>query len=88
MGKIDRIAEILRKHKQDPRYLLAILLDIQQSENYISNEAMHAVATYLGVSESRVFAVVTFYHTLSLKKRVRRLYESVPVLPAIFAARQ
>jgi len=69
LGKIDRFAEILRKHKQDPRYLLAILLDIQQSENYISNEAMLTVAEYLGVSESRVFAVVTFYHTLSLSKK-------------------
>lgn len=69
MGKIDRIAEILLEHKQDPRYLLAILLDIQQSENYISNDAMRAVAEYLGVSESRVFAVVTFYHTLSLIKK-------------------
>ena len=69
MGEIDRIAEILLEHKQDPRYLLAILLDIQQSENYISNDAMRAVADYLGVSESRVFAVVTFYHTLSLIKK-------------------
>ena len=73
MGKIDRFAEVLHKHKQDPRYLLAILLDIQQSENYISNDAMRAVAEYLGVSESRVFAVVTFYHTLSLKKKGQKI---------------
>lgn len=73
MGEIDRIAEVLHKHKQDPRYLLAILLDIQESENYISNEAMRAAAEYLGVSESRVFAVVTFYRTLSLKKKGRRI---------------
>ncbi|MFA5456733.1 MAG: NAD(P)H-dependent oxidoreductase subunit E, partial [Synergistaceae bacterium] len=73
MGEIDRIAEILHKHKQDPRYLLAILLDIQESENCISIEAMRAAAEYLGVSESRVFAVVTFYRTLSQKKKGRRI---------------
>lgn len=73
MGEIDRIAEVLHKHKQDPRYLLAILLDIQESENYISIEAMRLVAEYLGISESRVFAVVTFYRTLSLEKKGRRI---------------
>ena len=73
MGEIDRIAEILRHYKQDPRYLLAILLDIQESENYISTGAMSAVARHLCVPESRVFAVATFYHTLSLKKKGRKV---------------
>ena len=72
MGEIDRIAEVLHKHKQDPRYLLAILLDIQESEKCISIEAMRATAEYLGISESRVYAVVTFYRTLSRKKKGRR----------------
>ena len=73
MGEIDRVAEVLHKHTQDPRYLLAVLLDIQESENYISIEAMRLVAEYLGISESRVFAVVTFYRTLSLKKKGRKI---------------
>lgn len=73
MGEIDRIAEVLLTYKQDPRYLLAVLLDIQESENYISTEAMRAVAQYLGVSESRVFAVATFYRTLSMKKKGRKI---------------
>ncbi len=85
LGEIDRIAEVLHKHKQDPRYLLAILLDIQESENYISIEAMRAAAEYLGVSESRVFAVVTFYRTLSQKKKAERSYVSAWVLHAISA---
>jgi NADH-quinone oxidoreductase subunit E len=73
LGEIDRIAEVLLTYKQDPRYLLAVLLDIQESENYISTEAMRAVAQYLGVSESRVFAVATFYRTLSMKKKGRKI---------------
>lgn len=73
MGEIGRIAEIMRNYRQDPRYLLAILLDIQDSENYISTQAMRDVAQYLGVPESRVFAVSTFYRTLSLKKKGKKI---------------
>jgi NADH-quinone oxidoreductase subunit E len=73
LGEIDRIAEIMHSYKQDPRYLLALLLDIEESENHISTEAMRAVARYLGVSESRVYAVATFYRTLSLKKKGRKI---------------
>ncbi len=46
---------------------------------------MRAAAEYLGVSESRVFAVVTFYRTLSQKKKAERSYVSVWVLHAISA---
>ena len=34
---------------------------------------MRATAEHLGVSESRVFAVVTFYRTLSQKKKGRKI---------------
>lgn len=71
MGEIDQIAEILHGYKQDPRYLLAILLDIQAKEKYLSPAAMSRTAEYLGVPECRVYAVATFYSTLSLKKKGR-----------------
>ena len=71
LGEIDQIAEILHGYKQDPRYLLAILLDIQAKEKYLSPSAMSRTAEYLGVPEGRVYAVATFYSTLSLKKKGR-----------------
>ena len=69
MGEIDLVAEVLRDYPQNPRYLLAILLDIQEKEKYLSPAAMHMTAEYLGVPDSRVYAVATFYSTLSLKKK-------------------
>lgn len=73
MGKIDHISEILRKYPQDPRYLLAILLDIQEKEKYLETSVMKEVAGYLGVPDSRVYAVATFYSTLSLKKKGQKI---------------
>ncbi len=71
MGEIDLIFEILQRYPQNPKYLLAILLDIQEQEKYLSTAAMHKVSEYLGVPDSRVYAVATFYSTLSLKKKGR-----------------
>lgn len=73
MGKADHISEVLQSYQQDSRYLLAILLDIQEKEKYLSVDAMRSVAAYLSVPESRVFAVATFYGTLSLEKKGAKL---------------
>lgn len=74
MGETDHVAVILQSYRRDPRHLLAILLDIQEQEKYLSPEAMRSVAQYLGVPESRVFAVATFYGTLSLEKKGAKLF--------------
>lgn len=73
LGEIDRIAEVLRSYPQDPRYLLAILLEIQEKIKYLPTSAMRSVADYLSVPDSRVYAVATFYSTLSLKKKGRKI---------------
>lgn len=73
MGETCRVAEVLSAYPHDPRYLLAILLDIQENEKYLSPEAMRSAAEYIGVPESRVFAVATFYGTLSLRKKGRKV---------------
>lgn len=73
LGEIDRIAEILHSYPQDPRYLLAILLEMQEKLKYLPTSAMRAVAEYLSVPDSRVYAVATFYSTLSLHKKGRKI---------------
>ena len=73
LGEIDRIARVLRVYPQDPRYLLAILLDIQEKEKYLSTSAMKQTAEYLSVPDSRVYAVATFYSTLSMRKKGRKI---------------
>lgn len=70
MGENRRdIQDILAAYPAHPRFLLPILQDVQHSEKYLSTEAMKAVASYLGVPDSRVYAVATFYRALSLKPR-------------------
>ncbi|MDO4560869.1 MAG: NAD(P)H-dependent oxidoreductase subunit E [bacterium] len=72
MGEIERVAAVLHSYPRDPRYLLAVLLEIQEGEKYLSTEAMRETALYLSVPESRVYAVATFYSTLSLKKKGKK----------------
>lgn len=69
MGETGRVAVVLQSYRRDPRHLLAILLDIQEQEKYLSPGAMRLVAEYLGIPESRVFAVATFYGSLSMEKK-------------------
>lgn len=58
--------QIIEGYPKEPRYLLAALQDIQENHTYLSVESMKMVAEYLGVPESRVFSVATFYKALSL----------------------
>lgn len=67
MGENRRsIQEIMGAYPTNPRFLLAILQDIQHAEKFLSAEAMKAVAKYLDVPDSKVYAVATFYKALSL----------------------
>ncbi|WP_281425806.1 NADH-quinone oxidoreductase subunit NuoE [Methanofollis formosanus] len=60
------VRQIIEGYPKEPRYLLAALQDIQENQTYLSVESMKLVAEYLGVPESRVFSVATFYKALSL----------------------
>ncbi|MDD4254178.1 MAG: NADH-quinone oxidoreductase subunit NuoE [Methanofollis sp.] len=60
------VRQVIGTYPAEPRYLLAALQDIQAQYSYISVESMREVADYLGVPESRVFSVATFYQALSL----------------------
>lgn len=60
------IQELMAAYPAQPRFLLPILQDIQSRERCLSIDAMQAVAGYLNIPDSRVFAVATFYKSLSL----------------------
>ncbi len=67
LGKISRTTqEILSTYPPHPRFLLPILQDIQAARKYLPVSEMKAVAEYLDVPDSRVYAVATFYKSLSL----------------------
>ena len=66
-----RLEEIIEKRGRSPENLLHILLEYQTSKdsNHISEEEVKKVAEELGVTESRVYSIITFYSLFSTVPR-------------------
>ncbi len=76
---------VLEKYAASSEYLLDMLHDLQEAEprNFLSREALQAVAEYLDVPISEIISTATFYSMYSLKPRGRhiiRICESPPCL--------
>jgi len=69
----DKHGEILDRYPDEPKYLVESLLDIQQAEGYLSEDAMRAVSERLGVPLIEVSRVANFYRAFSLEPRGRHL---------------
>ena len=69
--KIDwqKIHEIIDKHNGSPEALLMIMLDISDLYNYVPPEVVPVLAEKLGVRESLIYSVATFYKNISLDPR-------------------
>lgn len=77
------MSSIVQKYPASPEYLLDMLHDLQEAEpkNFLSREALRAVAEYLEMPMSDVVSTATFYSMYSLKPRGRhiiRICESPP----------
>ncbi len=64
-----KIQSIVDKHQGLRKNLIAILLDIQESCNYLPPDALRHVAQALGMPLIDVIGVATFYRAFSLKPR-------------------
>ena len=93
----EKTAAIVRAHDCDSAKLIAILQEIQASENYLSQENMELVADMLHISVSRVYSVATFYENFSLEPKGKHIIkvcdgtachvgQSTPVLEALWKA--
>ena len=60
------LAEILRPEVKARHHLLLLLQQTQAKLGYLPQEAMTAIARFLGVPESFVYGVVTFYNQFRL----------------------
>ena len=69
----EKTAAIVRAHDCDSARLIAILQEIQASENYLSQENMTLVADMLHISVSRVYSVATFYENFSLEAKGKHI---------------
>ena len=71
------VKEIVQRKGKTPDKLLGILLDYQKTKNrnYLTNEDLRAVAEEMGLPESRVYSVATFYSLLSTEPRGRHVIQ-------------
>ncbi|MCF8061754.1 MAG: NAD(P)H-dependent oxidoreductase subunit E [Deltaproteobacteria bacterium] len=63
------IDTILERYPEEPRYLIALLQDVQAEYNYISEENLKLICEHLGVPMTQAWAVATFYKSFSLEPR-------------------
>ena len=63
------IDEIISRYDKSEESLLAILQDFQREFRYVPEEGMKRLGEVLNVSESKIYAMGTFYKALSLEPR-------------------
>jgi len=70
-AKIDwkKINEIIDLNNKDKESLLMIMQDISDIYNYVPPEVVPLLVERLGIRESLVYGVATFYKTISLEPR-------------------
>ena len=68
---IARIDAIIERHGGEPSSLIQVLLDIQSENNWLPKEALKRVGERLGVSQTRIQHIATFYKAFSLVPKGR-----------------
>jgi NADH:ubiquinone oxidoreductase subunit E len=63
------INSIINSYKGNPEALLMIMQDISDIYNYVPPEVIPVLVEKLGVKESLIYSVATFYKTISLEPR-------------------
>ena len=69
--EMDRVDQIIAKHKGEASSLLQILLDIQSENSWLPKEALERVSDRLDVPLSRIQHIATFYKAFSLVPKGR-----------------
>jgi len=65
----ETIKNIINSYKGNPEALLMIMQDISDIYNYVPPEVIPLLVEKLGVKESLIYSVATFYKTISLEPR-------------------
>jgi NADH:ubiquinone oxidoreductase subunit E len=64
-----KVDSIIEKYNRDKESLLMIMQDISDIYNYVPPEVIPVLVKKLGVRESLIYSVATFYKTISLTPR-------------------
>ena len=77
------IQNILNNYPKQKEYLLEILIDIDQAkkDHFISEEDIKEIGTYLGVKESHICSVMSFYTLLSTTPRGKHIIQICKDVP-------
>lgn len=77
------VQEILAKYPKRKDYLLEILIDVDEKkeDHYVSEEEIISIAEYLGVKESHVCSVMSFYTLLSTEPRGKYIVQICKDVP-------
>jgi NADH-quinone oxidoreductase subunit E len=68
---LERIDAILEAHGCEPSSLIQVLLEIQRELHWLPREALARVGERLGVPQSRIQRIATFYKAFSLVPKGR-----------------
>ncbi len=60
------IDSVLDKYDSDRTKIIAIMQDVQEKYRYLPQEALEYIAAKVGMSESKLYGVATFYGNFSL----------------------
>ncbi len=63
----EKIDEIIEKYNEDREALLMMMQEISDIYNYVPPDVIPVLVDKLGVRESLVFSVATFYKTISFE---------------------
>ena len=61
------IDQVLADHACDASQIIAIMQDVQGKYRYLPKDALRYIADKVGISESKIYGVATFYENFSLE---------------------
>ena len=63
------IDQVLADHACDASQIIAIMQDVQAKYRYLPKDALRYIADKVGISESKIYGVATFYENFSLEPK-------------------
>jgi NADH-quinone oxidoreductase subunit E len=67
------ITTIVQSYPKEGRFALAIMQDIQKRFNYVPRESLAIIEAHIGTGEAQLYALATFYKSLSLVPKGRHI---------------
>ena len=67
--QVQFIDSVLEKYDCDKARIIAIMQDVQEKYRYLPQDALEYIAKKVGMSESKLFGVATFYGNFSLQAK-------------------